>query len=392
MADIKLTTADAAGFIPQYWANKALDLLRSQIVLAQLVARDTDFTDGFGWKGKSITIPYAGNFTAVDKVADTPVTPQAPVNGGSTTLTLNRHKVVPFLVEDFARAQANPELMDRYMEPAVVALVEQFETDLFVAAMGIGGATAGAIGTPGTNVAAASLQSATVNLNNLKAPAADRSVILSPKDEMSILADTTIATYFAFSESDSIKNGYFGRLYGLNAFMSQLVPTGVRVTLGAPTAGTFTLTVGGQTTGGIAFNATAATVQAAVAALTSVNAGFVTVAGLAGGPYSLVLTGTAAGQTVTGSGTGLTGGTFAVAAAVKNLALHKNSVIFATREFEPPPAGSGVYSASANDPVSGLSIRISSQYDINNIGQRVNLDMLYGAIPLRATQGVLIDA
>jgi hypothetical protein len=51
-----------------------------------------------------------------------------------------------------------------------------------------------------------------------------------------------------------------------------------------PTAGTFTLTVAGQTTGGIAHNATPAAVQAALEALSTVGAGNVTVTLTANGP------------------------------------------------------------------------------------------------------------
>lgn len=48
---------------------------------------------------------------------------------------------------------------------------------------------------------------------------------------------------------------------------------------GTPTGGTFTLTFGGQTTGNIAYNATAAVVQAALEALSSIKAGNVIVTG-----------------------------------------------------------------------------------------------------------------
>lgn len=48
---------------------------------------------------------------------------------------------------------------------------------------------------------------------------------------------------------------------------------------GTPTGGTFTLTFSGQTTAAISFDATAATVQAALVALSNVSAGDVTVTG-----------------------------------------------------------------------------------------------------------------
>lgn len=92
------------------------------------------------------------------------------------------------------------------------------------------------------------------------------------------------------------------------------------VSLGAPTAGNFTLTFNGQTTANIVFNATAAAVQAALALLSSVPPGSLIVTGPSGGPYGIQYTSVLAGSAlaITGSGTGLTGGTFAVAAGVTN--------------------------------------------------------------------------
>lgn len=89
------------------------------------------------------------------------------------------------------------------------------------------------------------------------------------------------------------------------------------VSLGSPSAGTFTLTFNGVTTSGIAYNATAATVQAALVALSSVGAGNMLVTGSAGGPYTVQLVGTLAQSALalTGSGSGLTGGTFSITAS-----------------------------------------------------------------------------
>lgn len=87
------------------------------------------------------------------------------------------------------------------------------------------------------------------------------------------------------------------------------------VTLGSPSAGTFTLTYNGQTTAGIAFNATGATVQTAFQLLSTVSTN-ATVTGSAGGPYTVIFSGPLLndGNLLTGSGTGLTGGTFSVGA------------------------------------------------------------------------------
>jgi hypothetical protein len=80
---------------------------------------------------------------------------------------------------------------------------------------------------------------------------------------------------------------------------------------GAPTGGTYTLTYSGQTTAAIAYNATAAAVQTALAALSNIGAGNVLVTGANGGPYTVAFVGTLANtdvaqMTATAS---LTGGT-----------------------------------------------------------------------------------
>lgn len=80
------------------------------------------------------------------------------------------------------------------------------------------------------------------------------------------------------------------------------------VTLGAQSSGTFTLTYKGQTTSGIAYNATSATVATALQGLSTIGATGCTVAGSAGGPYVVTFTGALALDTtvMTGSGASLT--------------------------------------------------------------------------------------
>lgn len=79
---------------------------------------------------------------------------------------------------------------------------------------------------------------------------------------------------------------------------------------GTPTGGTFTLTFDGETTGDIAFDATAAAVELALEALTNVGVGNATTTGAAGGPYTVTF-GVALGNVpqMTGNGDDLTGGT-----------------------------------------------------------------------------------
>jgi hypothetical protein len=101
-----------------------------------------------------------------------------------------------------------------------------------------------------------------------------------------------------------LASGLFGPYSGRVAEVQTVTVTG------APTGGTFTLTVEGGTTGGIAFDATAAAVQTALEALAAVEPGDITVTGAAGGPYTLTFNrGGGNVAQITASGASLTGGT-----------------------------------------------------------------------------------
>lgn len=97
---------------------------------------------------------------------------------------------------------------------------------------------------------------------------------------------------------------YGGKNAGANAVQT--------VTLtGSPTGGTFTLSYGGQTTSGIAFDATTSTVQTAFTGLSTVGSGNATVSGSAGA-YVVTFASALAARNVLdiiANGSSLTGGT-----------------------------------------------------------------------------------
>ena len=100
-----------------------------------------------------------------------------------------------------------------------------------------------------------------------------------------------------------------GRAFDNTVALAVLNATQTVTIGGAPTGGSFALTFKGQTATGIAFNAAAAAVQAALVALSTIGTGGVTVTGT--GPYVVTFAGALASSaqpTITGSAAGLTGG------------------------------------------------------------------------------------
>jgi hypothetical protein len=129
----------------------------------------------------------------------------------------------------------------------------------------------------------------------------------------------------------------------------------------APTGGTFTLSYGGITTGNIAYNASAATVQTALTGLASIGAGNCVVTGPDGGPWRVQFTGSLAAQNlplITGSRANLTGGTAGVTIetltdgqtgtnAVQTLSLQSVTAGTFTLTFSGATTGNIAWNASA---------------------------------------------
>lgn len=411
VANITRTLADTAGFIPQSWANKALAILRAQIFMATHVARDFDFTDA-GWKGKTLNVPYPGTFAASDKVAGSVASVVTPSGGNSVPITLTQHKTVDYILEDvaFSQAQAGVSMMNSYGSAAGVALAEALEADLIKQAQNW---TIFSPGTIGTDLTAAVGRTLKKNLDDAKAPASDRFLLLSTKDTIALLGDSNLSTWFAYAQQQAIGQGTIPGIYGFQEVgFSQLLPSAnaqgtpsnvqnVAITGGA-TGGTFTLTYGGQTTAAIPLFSSPGVIAAAIQALSSVPAGgqvfvYAATPGAANQSFSIVLYNWGVPTAFTGSAAGLTGGTPALAvtngatAAQANLAFHKNAVMLATRPLV-TMSSAGVEVAYANDPLSGLSLRVQMQVKPEYRGIYVAYDILYGMAALRPNQGVVAYA
>jgi hypothetical protein len=207
------------GYTPQVWANEALEILRSNIVMAPLVTKDTDVASF--QQGDTIHIPYPGTLVANNKVANTPVTLQVPTST-DTTVVLNKHKEASILVEDFARAQASAPLMQSLIQAQVVAIAEAVESDIISTYSSF----STTVGTSGTDLTAAALRTVAKTFTDKKVPGPDRHLLLSTKDVVSLQADSTLQNFFAYN--DSRDHGVTGaapvNIYGLQLHPSQLVP------------------------------------------------------------------------------------------------------------------------------------------------------------------------
>lgn len=213
MPNITVTTAQ--NFIPEIWAQQAMQVLRNNMVLANLVTRDSDV--GAFAQGDTLHIPFPGTFVANDKAPGGNVTTQVPTDA-EVVVILNKHKEVTFLIEDVPKVQANQDLMNRYLTNAIVPIAEQIENDLFALYASLTASVASA------SMTGAQILAGMLKLNQNKVRLQDRNLIISPGSQVKLLGDTALQSFFAFSEPEAVRNGGIGRAYGFNIFMSQLVP------------------------------------------------------------------------------------------------------------------------------------------------------------------------
>lgn len=213
-----ITTTEVNDSIATIIAAQALGRLRSNMVMARLVARDWD-TEVAKY-GQTVQIPVRGALSVNDKSANANYTLQTPADT-HVDVVLNKHKEVSFVIEDLARALARPDMLQGYMDDGVIAIAEQIDADLTALYSGLG-QSIDATGSGGPLVVA-DFVSGRKTLNVAKAPMTERYAVLSPQAASEILADSTFTNrdYRGPAEESALVNGYLGNIAGFTVHEDQ---------------------------------------------------------------------------------------------------------------------------------------------------------------------------
>ncbi|HUV09935.1 MAG TPA: hypothetical protein VMX12_03085 [Acidimicrobiia bacterium] len=193
-----IDVTQASDFIPEIWAQTALPILRSNIVLTPRVYSDSDVSP-FG-VGDILNIPYPGTLSPTAKSAGTAYALAQPSGEDTVAVTLNKQYATSFIIEDVVRAQANQDLMRVYSTAAAIGLAERIELDGFAVAE----AASNSIGAYGTDLDFADILSAWKTLTDNKAPSGDRFMAVSTKDLVALVGDSDIQAWAAYSRGNAI--------------------------------------------------------------------------------------------------------------------------------------------------------------------------------------------
>lgn len=214
MAVVRAGT-EAATAIATIVAANALGALKSNTVFAQIVNRN--FDEEVADHGRTLNIPVRGALTAVDKAEGTDVTWQAPTTT-TVAVTLDKHKVVPFAVEDIAIMLARPDLVAGYGVDAGIAIAEVLDGDIAALYSGLSQTIDASAGLDEED-----FREAQRLLNAAKAPQANRWAVLHEDAyyEANSIAKLIHRDYQGDDALEAVREGYLGKLNGFNVLMDQ---------------------------------------------------------------------------------------------------------------------------------------------------------------------------
>ncbi len=166
-----ITSANVASAIVKLVAADALPALVGNLVMGNLVNRD--YEPVLAQAGDTVNIPIPPVLVANNIAEGGQVQPQNP-NLGNAQIVLNTHAEATFQIPDVTKVLAVPDLLQVYMQPAVVAIAESIETSLLNLYAGFTANTP--VGTPGTPLVEAVIDQAESALFTAKVPAAGAEV------------------------------------------------------------------------------------------------------------------------------------------------------------------------------------------------------------------------
>lgn len=378
---------------------KALQILENNLVITRNVNREYD--SSFANEGAKIGATLRIRKPDRALVTDGAALQVQDENQQYTTLTVSSQKHIGLNFTSAELTMSVDKFADLILKPRVSQLAASVDADVANAFQSI----YSSVGTPGTTPAtSAVLLSGQQKLDEYAAPRANRYATVNPAGNAGLVEG--LKGFFNPTDiiSKQFKSGMMGTgVLGYDEInMSQSIASFTTGNWGTSITVTSTVTTEGSTTLGISFTGSSKTWNVGdvftVAGVYSVNPQtrqstgslqqFVVTAAATGSSTATLTVSPAmysssqALATVTSLPTATSAVTMLGTAATaypQNLIYHKDAITFATADLLMP---TGVHMAS-RQVHNGISLRLVTQYDINNDRMPTRLDVLYGYSVIR---------
>jgi hypothetical protein len=216
-----ITSANVANAIVKLVAVDALPALMGNLVMGNLVNRD--FEPTLAQAGDTVNVPIPPTLTANNIAEGGTVVTQNP-SLGNAQIVLNTHAEATFQIPDVTKVLAVPDLLQVYMQPAVVALAEKIETDLLALYSQF---TANSpVGTAGTAITEAVVDAAETALFQAKVPASQNKHLVVDANAYSQLRQIPRFSEFRTAGEAGLRaliDGSVGKIKDFFVFRSQFV-------------------------------------------------------------------------------------------------------------------------------------------------------------------------
>ena len=216
-----ITSTNVANAIVKLVAADALPALVGNLVMGNLVNRD--YEPSLAHAGDTVNVAIPPSLVANNLLEGGAVQTQNP-NLGNAQIVLNTHAEATFQIPDVTKILAVPDLLNIYLQPAVAAIAQKIETDLLGLYPSF---TANSpVGTGGTAITEAVVDSAETALFNAKVPAGEQKFLVVDGTTYSQLRQIQRFSEFSSAGEAGLRalvDGAVGKLKDFYVFRSQFI-------------------------------------------------------------------------------------------------------------------------------------------------------------------------
>jgi hypothetical protein len=216
-----ITSTNLANAICKLVAADALPALMGNLVMGNLVNRDYEPT--LANAGDTVNVPIPPTLVANNIAEGGSVQTQNP-SLGNAQIVLNTHAEATFQIPDVTKVIAVPDLLNLYMQPAVIALAEKIETDLLSLYSQF--TSNSPVGTAGSALTEATLEAAETALFQAKVPASSPKYLVVDANAYSNLRQISRFSEYSTAGDAGLRtliDGSVGKLKDFFVFRSQFV-------------------------------------------------------------------------------------------------------------------------------------------------------------------------
>ena len=205
--------------IPEVWAHESIAFLEENMVIGNLVHRD--YSDEIARYGDTVNIDKPANFKAKRKSVKDDVTIQ-DAKTANVPVRLNQHIHTSFLICDGEESLSMQSLVDKYLEPALIAQARLLDQVLLGQAIQFTPNCHGELGGLTGDNAKKNILGVRKIMNKNKAHMRNRNMIWSVEGETAALCtDLFLSAEKVGDDGTALREASLGRKLGFNHFMSQ---------------------------------------------------------------------------------------------------------------------------------------------------------------------------